>query len=262
MITNGYLLDEEKSKYFSLHPLNFVQITIDGDKNTHNQRRKLKNGDGTYDKILSNIDMFFEHNNNTNVVIRVNIDTSNVSSYFNLYKELTKRWEGKRLNIYPAFISNYSEGCSNRCSVLNREDQVRFSIDLFDKHQLSINIYPALSIGGCGATNINYYVVGPEGELYKCWNDIGIKDRIIGFLNNNVILNQEVLCQYLVGPTMFDDKECISCGLFPICNGGCQWLRLKNVNEGKKYDLCTIKKNNLDKFLDIHYKMQKSKKTP
>jgi uncharacterized protein len=260
MITNGFLLDEDKSRFFMRYPLDSIQITIDGNKHTHDQRRILKSGKGTYDTIISNIDTFLEYNKDTLVLIRVNIDTTNAAEFHSLYKMLMERWNGKKVTIYPAFIQNYAEACSNSCNVLSSEDQMNFYIDLFEKYGTPINTYPHLLVGGCGATNINYYVVGPNGELYKCWNDIGIQEKIIGFLDKDNIPNKEVLCQYLVGPTMFDDPQCNSCSLSPICNGGCQWMRLKNINEGGKFDLCTNKKDHLNTFLELHYAIQKAKK--
>lgn len=92
--------------------------------------------------------------------------------------------------------------------------------------------------------------------MYKCWNDIGIEERVIGHLNNEEITNYNVLTRYLSGPTMFDDQECLECKLFPVCDGGCNWMRQKNVFEGATYDLCTNRKGNLDQFLELHYEQQ------
>ena len=46
--------------------------------------------------------------------------------------------------------------------------------------------------------------------------------------------------RYTFESTIFNDKRCKDCKLFPICDGGCSWFRYKNVFEGKKYDLCTF----------------------
>ena len=29
--------------------------------------------------------------------------------------------------------------------------------------------------------------IGPEGELYKCWNDVGKADRLYGYLDWRII---------------------------------------------------------------------------
>lgn len=258
IITNGYLLDEDKCIYFSKHPLSHVQITIDGLKESHDKRRILQNGAPTYEKILSNIDMFFKYNKQSEVAIRVNIDTTNVDDYYYLYKTLNERWENERLFVYPAFVKDYTQSCTSTCgsNLLDRKKRISFYTELADKYGVNVGFYPEHHVGGCGATNVNYYVVGPEGELYKCWNDIGLKHKIVGYLHGDEIPNQEVLVRYLVGPNMFEDPACQTCNLFPVCDGGCQWLRLKNVYEGGNHDLCTNRKGNLNHFLEKHYARQ------
>jgi uncharacterized protein len=252
-------LDEKKSKYFSQHPLNLIQITIDGDRETHDQRRGLINGGGTFDTIIENIDTFFKFNKRTNVSIRMNIDSTNITKFILLHNLLTDKWKDENLNIYPAFVSDRSEKCSNNCAILDIEKQNKFIFEMYEKHGIAINLYPELQLSGCSATNVNSYLVGPKGELYKCWNDIGIEDKVIGNLNTEKLNNQHILAQYLVGPSMFEDQKCIACELFPVCDGGCQWMRLKNINEATNFNLCSNKKNYLTKFLELHYLSRKNK---
>lgn len=262
VVTNGYLLDEKKSLFFVDNPLNFIQVTIDGDRETHNKRRILTSGEGTYDMILSNIDVFLKLNPHTRVQIRVNIDITNYEQFFRIYTELNERWLNYNVSVYPAFVQDYSESCSHSCSIMQHQDRMNFYINLFKEHKFDVQFFPKLEIGGCGATNVNYYVVGPKGELYKCWNDIGNNDRIVGYLDNDNVPNLNILAKYLVGPTMFDEKECKECNLFPICTGGCQYMRLENKFNNKKFDLCTNRKNYMENVLELHLeKLNNNKKS-
>jgi uncharacterized protein len=260
IVTNGYLLDDYKSKYFSDHPLDDLQITIDGNKDIHDKRRVLSNGAPSYETIIRNIDSFFKYNKKTRVSIRVNIDTSNQEFFYDLYKDLTTRWRGELIWVYPGFVRDYNnkyEACFN-CECLNHESRAIFLLDLYSNHKANVKFYPRFQVGGCSATNINNYVVGPSGELYKCWNDIGVEDRVIGYLNNDTIPNYDLLCQFMAGPSMFDDEKCKHCNLFPVCDGGCHWLRLKNANEGKTYELCAYEKKHIEQYLEAHYEMQQN----
>lgn len=256
IITNGYLLNEENSLFFKDFNLNFIQITLDGDKDSHDKRRMLSNGNGTFDKILSNIDIFMKYNPNTFISIRVNIDETNKSGYIVLNDMIKNRWKDKNIGLYPAFVQDYGEGC-NSCDLISTNEQVRFYIDLQKNFNIPVEFYPHFQIGGCGATNLNYYVVGPKGELYKCWNDIGMADKVVGFLDKDAILNKNILSEYLAGPTMFDDSDCQKCRIFPICSGGCEWLRLENLKNGSKYNLCSSRKENLEILLESHYEKRK-----
>ena len=256
MTTNGYLLDEEKSIFFQKYPMSSVQITIDGSKETHDKRRMLIPNIPTYDKIIENIDRFNFYNPDTYVTIRTNLDNSNLNTFPSMLKEFNKKWwdKGRKIVAYPAFVRDYSESCSNNCMLVSRIQKMDFFIDLYKVHGFKVGFYPEHCVGGCGATVLNYYVVGPEGELYKCWNDLGVKSAIVGYLNSDEIVNFDLLTRYMAGPTMMDNEECLDCKLFPICEGGCIWERHKNLFEDRGYDyLCHTRKANIDRSFEIHY---------
>lgn len=256
MTSNGYLLDEEKCKFFQKYPMTSIQITIDGDKENHDQRRMLKPNIPTYDVIIENIDRFNYYNPETYVTIRVNLDASNINTFPKAIKEFNSKWwnNGKKVVVYPAFVRDYSESCNSNCLLVKRIQRMDFFEDLYKEHGLDVGFFPELCVGGCGATVINYYVVGPEGELYKCWNDLGVKKQIVGYVDSDQIVNFNLLTKYLAGPTMMDDSECINCKLFPTCEGGCIWERHQNIFEGKDFNyLCHTRKDSIDRTLELHY---------
>lgn len=265
MTTNGFLLTKEKSLFFRDYPLDCVQITIDGNKDAHNSRRKLSasNGD-TYDTIIRNIDDFISLNPNTRIAIRANLDHSNVDTFLNEYEELTHRWQGANVIVYPAFVKDFRSisselpyynfavnGCRDVC--LTSSEKLIFFEELRRKYGLKVNFKPLFTVGGCGATILNYFVVGPEGELYKCWNDIGDKDSIVGNVLDDKITNYDLLSRYLGGPTMSDDPKCVNCKLYPICDGGCAWSRHKNLFNNAKMELCSNRAANPELAFELYY---------
>lgn len=52
MVSNGYLLNEDICSYLASKKLNYLQITIDGNKFTHNKTRVLKMGDLLLRRLL------------------------------------------------------------------------------------------------------------------------------------------------------------------------------------------------------------------
>ena len=58
IITNGYLLTEEKIKKLKELRVTDIQVTIDGDRETHNKKRPHIKGFGTYDVIIENLKNF------------------------------------------------------------------------------------------------------------------------------------------------------------------------------------------------------------
>jgi uncharacterized protein len=55
VITNGLLLTPEVVDRLLPFGLDFVKITLDGDRDAHNRMRPLRGGQGTFDKIIHNI---------------------------------------------------------------------------------------------------------------------------------------------------------------------------------------------------------------
>lgn len=52
MTTNGILMTPEKAQYFASIPDFSIMFSIDGDKMTHDEHRKLKNGNGSFDLTI------------------------------------------------------------------------------------------------------------------------------------------------------------------------------------------------------------------
>jgi uncharacterized protein len=256
MTTNGYLLDEDKCLFFQKYPLDNIQITIDGNKETHDKRRTLIPNIPTFDKIIENIDRFNYYNPDTLIQIRTNLDNSNIDTFPSIFKEFNEKWLDKGRNVvtYPAFVKDFSESCKTNCLLLNRTQKLDFFVNLQRKHGIDISFYPEYCVGGCGATVLNCYVVGPEGELYKCWNDLGTKEAIVGYLNSDEIVNFDLLTRYMAGPSMIDSQKCLDCKLLTICDGGCIWEWHQNIFENKEYDyMCHTRKANIDYTFELHY---------
>lgn len=254
MPTNGYLLDEEVSRFFSKNPMNSIQITLDGAKEYHDKMRMLPGNKPTFDTIIGNIDTFIKFNPETNIFIRMNLTKENMHTYGVTNQYLSKYWESKKVTIYPAYVKDLSDGCKANCSLVGRNEKLDFFAELQKEYNLNVTFKPHSQCTGlCGATLINYYVIGPKGEMYKCWNDLGVKERIIGYLDQKEPTNYDLLSMYLAGPTLMDDPECVDCKILPICTGGCLWIRHKNMFEGKELDYtCCARKGNMDKAIEYY----------
>lgn len=256
LVTNGYLLDEEKCNFFREYNLGSVQITIDGLSETHNNSRKHKSGLPTYEKIISNIEMMFKRNPKCHVIIRMNVYEQNKDECPLLYEELAKKWAGNNFSISMVYASDHGE-CKVAC--MKNKRRVNFAKELYEKHNIkNINFYPYSQLGGCTADHANSYIVGPKGELYKCWVDVGKQERIIGYINEDKV-NLSLLSEYVVGTDMYTDKKCLSCFLFPVCDGGCPLFRMEHKLNGKEYDVCPIEREGVIIMLDTFYEQQISK---
>lgn len=250
MVTNGYLLNEEVCHFFKKSfPINHIQITIDGDRESHNLSRLSKMGQPTYDTIIANVDTAVDLLPETHITIRTNIHKNNMGSISELYKNLSKRWANKNVSISLAYtVSN--EKCNVPC-MKNRE-QLQFAIDLLEKYKLNIvNFYPkAHNCLTCTAVFNNAFVIGPDGELYKCWTDLGKKDKTIGSIFNKS-LNLNLMAEYVIGTDKFSDTKCLNCKLFPVCDGGCGIYRLENKIHNTEYNNCPIESDDIYKIFNL-----------
>ncbi|MFW5720920.1 MAG: radical SAM protein [Bacteroidota bacterium] len=256
MVTNGYLLCNEKMEKLMKFSLNYIQITIDGTPEHHNRNRPHKSGMPTYDRIIYHIDNILQNWPSCFVNVRVNIHKNNCSSFSETYKSLTNRWKGMNCRISLVFVSD-NDNCRVPCMKLH--DRFRFFKELSKDTDLQqINFFPEKQEYGCTATYLNSLVVGPEGELYKCWADVGNQDKVIGSILNGVS-NIDLVSEYMIGSSMYSDESCLKCFLLPVCNGVCNLVRFENKFRSEKMENCPIDINNLAEMLSLHHKQTKNK---
>ena len=98
--------------------------------------------------------------------------------------------------------------------------------------------------GVCGAISLNSFVIGPDGALYKCWNDIGYSERSIGNLEKGIKLTNKFV-EWL-SYDVVKDQECKDCSFFPVCYGGCAAYKNK---------ICSSVKWNAEEMLELMKEM-------
>lgn len=249
MVSNGYLLTPEVAEYMAKHGLQSVQITLDGPEEMHNRTRCLKgNGCGTFERILKNIDSLLQHQPQIKVSIRVNVDKANADAFFPLYKDLAERWCDKNIYIYPGFIRQDTPDGQNLCSRCITVDDGPEFFSMLSNQGANLKYHTKMMDKGCMANQINSYIIGPRGEIYKCWNDVSNPKRIVGYIHRKQLSNNNLLYKYMTETSPFDDPACQQCDVMTICSGGCAWYRMRNKFENGRFNVCSIYKNK--KFLE------------
>lgn len=243
IVTNGSLFSEKVFDCFSNFPLGYVQITIDGNEQTHNLNRISKNGKATFETIVHNIDLLTEKFPKTKIGVRMNVHKNNVHEFVPLYQNLSKRWEGRRVNIYPAFVMD-NQSCRVPC--FNSIEKTNFLAELYQKiGRKYSDADMKLKTGNCTAIYENSYVIDPVGDIFKCWVDVGKPEEKIGDLKNG-IFNYALAEKYMLSSDKFTDGKCLQCSVFPICSGGCNKYRIDPSY--KTADICPISADEVVKF--------------
>jgi len=258
LVTNGYLLTGEKIARLNDLQITNVQITLDGPPEVHDGRRMLAGGGPTYARILANVALLMDSPYEGTCAIRVNVDKRNLERFLELRAQLLARFAGKKLSVYPGHVNtslghSYDHACS-----LDLGDWAEFTIDLYRGGGLLPRggFYPAGNLHSiCVATSHNGFVVGPRGELYKCWEDVGKPEMVIGDVAaEEPITDPALRALYALGTDPYADPECLACNVLPICGGGCanKRLRAKHFHEeGLTY--CSPYKEHLTAYLEEYY---------
>jgi uncharacterized protein len=253
MVTNGVLLKGDNLKLFEELPLNDIQITLDGNKGTHNQKRIRTNGEGTFDEILTNMEAFANKYPLTNMSVRVNIDKNNSNEFMDVYEMVHKMFPDKKnIFVYPGIL----RGCMSSMDspFLLNKDIIKVNEDFY-KRGLPFS-YPHNEVLGCSATAMCGYVIGPNGEIYKCWMDVGMPEMVVGNVKDKKYTNIDLLCKYMLSGINIDDEKCKNCKILPICSGGCPKNRMENKCFDGDYELCSIyKENDFEALTDLLYKI-------
>ena len=247
LITNGYLINDEVLSFFNNTHLTDIQITLDGNKNHHNSLRFLKSKKETFDVILDNIKKCSQTLSNVDINVRVNINKENKNDYVEIRELLKQQMHLSNVSVYPGFIREETSNGHSFCfNSIDRKSACDFYEENVKKGCPPLKT--SVVHKGCMINKLNSYIIGPEGEIYKCWNDVSNTAKVIGNIQEECLENSTLFARYMTDLSPFSNPECQDCMVFPICSGECGWYRYKNLYEKGKFDTCSSFKN--IKFLE------------
>ena len=224
IVTNGYLLDAKTCKQLHDRRVSFAQVSLDGSSEVHNRMRPLSSGRPSFDRIVANLHNAIQY---FSVSIRMNMDINNAPYAEDLLKRLADEGFSDKLTVYAGQIVASDEEsvapstkCRAKCFT-----NAQFSNQALNFRALAAQFgfakpyLPTPNGAPCTAVRQNEWVVGSEGELYKCWESVGNPGEAIGsvFDKSESLFRDSRWFSY----DPFADSECLSCIAFPVCMGGC-----------------------------------------
>jgi uncharacterized protein len=258
IITNGYLINNKAAVNLSKCGIESAQITVDGTEFIHNKRRFLKTDNalakGTYTRIIENINILIH--NNIKVQIRMNTDTENYHNISSFVKEMSRSIPNKEMvSINLGYVSHSDDVSKEYDHILTLQDFAQLKVDalkLYKKygfHETLKRGFPKLKANYCGACGNNIFVIDPNGNIFRCWEDICHVAYNIGNVynfddTNYVNENRHKWSQY----SPLNKKKCINCNVLPICGGGCSRAAIHFEEDSR----CDPLKYNITKLIEYY----------
>jgi len=234
VVTNGYHVIDYIDVLKGTR-LREIQVTIDGTRETHDRRRFLKNGKGTFDRIVKGVDLLLE--NNIPVNLRVVVDRENIHNLPELARfAIDRGWTGHK-QFSTQLGRNYE---LHECQV--KRENLYSRVEMFAELYRMIREYPhilefhkpAFSVSralyengelpaplfdSCPGTKTEW-AFDYSGKIYACTATVGKKGEELGRFFPERVMYQNRIDEWK-DRDILSINECRNCNLSLLCGGGC-----------------------------------------
>lgn len=235
LISNGTRLSDYEQ--FLKH-MDAIQITIDGNRTTHDQRRVAKNNSGTYDIILKNILHYLKTSADNRIVIRMNVDKENRTSLLDNIKEIIKFLPVQQIEFQLCPVDPYLDGMTD---IMVYEDIKKTANAITNAYAFlkdNYNKSPYIWRVNCGVASICQWSFDTEGSIYKCPAQTGRPDEAVYNVNEGYFKSSF----YKTMNYVTDEDDCLQCTYLGVCYGGC--IRQRELTGSK-----SCKKEFFDEYI-------------
>lgn len=226
MITNGSLLTAALVDRLNQWGLKSVRITLDGDKEHHDQYRPFIGGKGSFDILIRNIKAVADK---TKVILASNF---NENSYESIYK-LLDFFEAEGLKEKIAMIDfkpiadrrepipqDTKAVSTYACDPKHGEKMVAVKRELMRR-----GFVTSKSLDGSGVCHFksgeHQVIIDPDGVIFKCPAMVGHYDKGCGNVSD-MQLNEKYK-EFMSFDIVEWKGKCQDCKYLPFCAGGCNY---------------------------------------
>jgi len=224
--TNGTVLDEEEIT-FSGKNIEGISVSLDGDRITHDAKRKDASGKGSHQKALATAKKLQEYNSQLRV--RMTFDHKSVRKLCDNVVFLAEQG----FHCLVANADFYDQGWGEE-EVQILEDEMKKVKQRYEKDEILISLCEPMRLyclGKCKGGITGQHIF-PDGKLYPCIIAGGIPDFEIGDIKNGV--DREKLGRILDHAGR-KHEECKDCALATGCDGS----RCMIINKVVMGDWCS-----------------------
>ncbi|MCD3246641.1 SPASM domain-containing protein [Clostridium botulinum C] len=262
MTTNGTLLNEEIEKYLIDNNV-FIQLSIDGDKETHDKNRYFKSKLGSYDLIIKNTDNLRKNNliSARATITKYNLGLVEIFNHLdqlgfsfvamapahNLLSEddyeVLKKETSRLIHYFEFLIKN---------NQINKASRIKFQWDDLNKiHSGYKRLMP------CGVGR-NMVAVDINGELYPCHRFVGCDEFKIGTIVEKTINN----INFINSINVLNQSKCNKCWIKNLCIGGCphESYSITGKIGGYNKQYCELNLNKFELMLQVYLRLTDKEK--
>jgi uncharacterized protein len=255
MVTNGYaLLPDVTFELEVSHSVTFFEVTLDGTRDTHDARRGLKSGKGSFDRILSNLVGIAKRPDiRAGIRIRCNVDRRNGVDVIPLIHLLAEKGLAERVAFYCAPIHSWGNDAHDLAypADVYAELEIEWLAEAINSG-FTVPLIPPRKEINCLAVRRTGDVISATGELFNCTEVPYVpayaktNEYLIGHLDTGEEPGRRNLLADFNDRVERGDFGCSSCRMLPVCGGSCPKLWQEGIAP------CPSAKQNIEKRLLLH----------
>ncbi len=235
MTTNGYLLNKVRISEMIGTGIRDYQITLDGPRDLHDRFRVLRSGKGTFDRVFQNIIDLVHADDRVKVSLRVNFNHSNLHAIPALLELFPLDTRSQLRVVYEPIFGNCSLGAIDNLPATEISEALGEYYSLAKGMGYDVVLGSSIAHVGklvyCYAERENQYVLGYNGDVFKCSVSRFEPEDRVGYLRSDGVLVKERSWTRWVSSCLFE-QTCYACVYLPLCMGGCRRMRLEHKGSG------------------------------
>lgn len=252
VVTNGYLLSPKLYDELVELDVKYLQVTVDGFKETHEKLRPTANGKGSWDKIVENMKYINSKKDNVIVDYRANFNDTNIHTLKEYRKWLHETFDNPkfRFKFHPVigFSLKVEDELLAKWDTDEKVEILKEVTDIKDRRNFDYGLHPLKRYSICKAAKPSTYTLFTDGKLSKCENLTVPYDYLyVGYLSDD---GEFVFtCDMSLWNEDYEFDLCKECGMYPVCCARtCPTKKWGLPDE--RPDCMALRENSMDSVLD------------
>lgn len=248
--TNGTLLNDEIVKFLKENKFN-VGISLDGFEEIQNFHRKMKNGEGSYSKVINGINLLQKYKVNFGVVSVVTkkslkhpkqifsffTDKNIFNIHFLPYAEIDRN--NNILDVYSITAEEYGDFLEEIFEYWKELDNPLIKVRIIDNF-LQGFLCGKVELCTFARSCNSHILIEEDGDVFVCGRNANNNDFFVGNILNNSLqeLLQSDKFKKVSDSLNSLSESCQDCSIVNLCKGGCGYFKFLLGCDDKKDYFC------------------------